>query len=353
MRPSHIEKALTSLIAARHAVMIWGPPGVGKSQLVKKVADKMFGPLTVTRVRSGSKRAEKTLAAPPYANGHFIDLRLPLLDAVDLRGIPTVVDGRTVWIPPSFLPRDGNGVMFFDEIVQATPSMQASASSIILPPHTLGEYTLPSGWAIVAAGNRETDRAATHKMPSHLANRFTHLNYDVHLEDWVTWALQHDVEPAVIAFLNFRPELLHKFDPAVKAFPTPRSWEFVSHIMKQGVDDECFLETISGTVGEGAATEFTGFFRVFRSLPDYEDIVAHPDKATVPDNAAALYAVSGMITGRGESKHAKPLFQYVERLPKDFQVLVYRDITKRNIEMAESQGYINWTVKNQAILLNR
>jgi DNA polymerase III delta prime subunit len=342
MKPSNIASALTSLITAHQPVMIWGPPGVGKSQTVKQVADKMFGSATTAR---GKKKA-------PYANGHFIDLRLPLLDSVDLRGIPTVENGRTVWLPPAFLPRDGEGLLFLDEIVQAPTIVQSAASSLVLD-RRIGEYVLPDGWAVIAAGNRETDRAATNKMPSHLANRFTHLQYDVHLEDWVTWALTHDVEPAVIAFLNFRPELLHKFDPSVKAFPTPRSWEFVSRIMKQGMDDECFMETIAGTVGEAAATEFIGFFRVFRSLPDYEDICKHPDSAQVPDNAAALYAVTGMITGRGQCKDAKPIFQYVERLPKDFQVLTYRDITKRNVEMAETQGYINWTVKNQAILLNR
>ncbi len=342
MKPSNIAAALTSLITAHQPVMIWGAPGVGKSQTVKQVADKLF--LGVSK-----KGAKKSL---PYANGHFIDLRLPLLDSVDLRGIPTVEDGRTVWIPPSFLPREGQGLLFLDEIVQAPTIVQSAASSLVLD-RRIGEYVLPDGWAVVAAGNRETDRAATQRMPSHLANRFTHLQYDVHLEDWVTWALTHDVEPAVIAFLNFRPELLHKFDPAVKAFPTPRSWEFVSRIMKQGMPDECFMETISGTVGEGAATEFTGFFRVFRSLPDYEDICKHPDTATVPDNAAALYAISSMLVHRAEPKQAKAVFEYVARLPTDFQVLVIRDIGKRNPAITETQGYITWTVKNQTVLLNR
>ena len=322
--------------------MIWGPPGVGKSQTVKQVADKMFGPKVKQRPVVGAKTLPE----------HFIDLRLPLLDAVDLRGIPTVQDGRTLWVPPAFLPRSGKGVLFLDELVQAMPIVQSAGSSLVLD-RKIGEYTLPNGWAVIAAGNRETDRAATQRMPSHLANRFTHLNYEVHLEDWVTWAFQHDIEPAVIAFLNFRPELLHKFDPKVKAFPTPRSWEFVSRIMQQGMDDECFLETINGTVGEDAALQFTGFFRVFRTLPNYEDIVKRPGDALVPDNAASLYAICGMLIARGEARHAKALFEYIERLPKDFQVLIYRDIGKKNYDMTETQGYIAWTVKNQAILLNK
>lgn len=325
MKPSNIASALESLITAHQPVMIWGPPGVGKSKTVEAVAERM--------------------------KYKYLDLRLPLLDVVDLRGIPTVKNGTTVWMTPSMFPRSGRWLINLDEIVQAPPIVQAGASSLILD-RRIGEYTLPEECALVATGNRETDRAATQRMPSHIANRFTHLQYEVHLEDWVTWALQHDVEPAVIAFLNFRPELLHKFDPAVKAFPTPRSWEFVSRIMKQGVADECFLETISGTVGEGAATEFTGFFRVFRSLPDYEDICKHPDTATVPDNAAALYAVSTMISCRGDSKNAKALFAYIERLPKDFQVLIYRDLGKRNHDVCETQAYIKWTTSNQVILLN-
>lgn len=343
MKPSNIASALTSLITARMPVMLWGSPGVGKSQTVKQVADQLFG---ATKTGKGGKKPA------PYANGHFIDLRLPLLDSVDLRGIPTVENDRTVWIPPSFLPREGQGLLFLDEIVQAPTIVQSAASSLVLD-RRIGEYVLPDGWAVVAAGNRETDRAATQRMPSHLANRFTHLQYDVHLEDWVTWALQNDVEPAVIAFLNFRPELLHKFDPAQKAFPTPRSWEFVSRIMKQGMADECFMETIAGTVGEAAATEFTGFFRVFRSLPDYEDICKRPDAALVPDNAAALYAVSSMLVHRAEVKHAKAIFAYVDRLPVDFQVLFVRDVGKKSPMMCETQGYISWTIKHQNILLNR
>lgn len=326
MKPSLIASALTSLITARQPVMIWGDPGVGKSQTVAQVAKAM-------------KR-------------QFIDLRLPLLDAVDLRGIPTILNGKTVWNTPSFLPRTGKGILFLDELVQAAPIVQSAASSLILD-RRIGEYVLPDDWDVIAAGNRENNRAATQRMPSHIANRFTHLQYDVHLEDWVTWALQHNIYPAVIAFPQFRPELLHKFDPAVKANPTPRTYEFLSNILKAGLPDECFMETVQGTIGEGAAVEFTGFFRVFRSLPDYEDICKHPDSAQVPDNAAALYAVSSMLVNRAEVKHAKPVFTYVDRLPKDFQVLIYRDITKKNPDISESAGYINWTVKNQAILLNR
>lgn len=327
MKPSSVAKTITTCYRVKQPLMIWGPPGVGKSQVTAQVA-----------VALGCQ---------------CIDLRLPLLDAVDLRGIPTVNNGTTKWLPPSFLPTKGKGILFLDEIVQGQQIVQAAASQLILD-RRVGDYVLPEGWYVLAAGNRETDRAATNKMPSHIANRFVHVNFEVDFEDWCTHALGADFDPAVIAFLSMRPELLHQFDPAKKAYPTPRSWEFVSKILQSNqLPEECFLEVLNGTVGEGAAVEFAGFFRVYRDLPEYEEIVKKPATAKLPTNAAGLYAVSTMLAVRGTAKDAKPVFTYLERLPKEFQITTARLIAKRNTDMAETQSYIKWQVQNKEVYLNR
>lgn len=325
MKPSQIACTLQHLISIRQPTMIWGPPGVGKSRVVEQAAAEM--------------------------GYQYLDLRLPLFDAVDLRGIPTVKGNSTVWLTPSMFPKSGKWVINLDELVQAMPIVQSAASSLILD-RRIGEYTLPKEVSMVATGNRETDRAATNRMPSHIANRFTHLNFEVDAQDWITWAFANKINEMVIAFIAFRPDLLHKFEPTQKAFPTPRSWEFVSRIISGDGVDECLLEIVGGTVGEGAATEFVGFTRVFREMPDYETICKRPEDTKIPENVAARYAVATMLARSTEQKTMSPVMQYVNRMPAEFQVLTVNDMTKRNKKLAETSSYINWASKNKDLLLN-
>ncbi len=325
MKPTAIASTLSTLIEADQPAMVWGPPGVGKSRVVAEVA-KAYG-------------------------GGFLDLRLPLLDAVDLRGIPANVDGRTVWLTPEMFPRKGKGIIFLDELPQAMPIVQSAASQLILD-RKIGEYTLPKDWKIIAAGNRDTDRAATNKMPSHIANRFTHLNYEVDSDDWTQWAFGAGINAMVIAFIGFRPDLLHKFDAKQKAFPSPRSWEFVHKIIQTGKVDDVLLEVIGGTVGEGAANEFVGFVRVFREMPDYETIVKRPGGTSIPKDVAARYAVSTMLCKRTQKPDMKQIMTYIERMPAEFQVLTMNEMTRQNKSLAETSGYINWAAQNKDLLLN-
>ena len=202
MKASAITEALKSLIAAKRPVFLWGPPGVGKSSIVGQVA------------------AAKNLCLK--------DLRALLLDPVDIRGLPHLAsDGRATWAIPDFLPSDGAGLLFLDEL-NAAPSMVQAAFYQLILDRKLGEYTLPDDWVIVAAGNRDSDRATTSRMPSPLRNRFVHLTFEVDTEDWSNWAISNKIRPEVIAFIRFRPELLNQFDKDAFAFPTPRTWEFLS-----------------------------------------------------------------------------------------------------------------------------
>ena len=157
----------------------------------------------------------------------------------------------------------------------------------------MGEYELPEGWTVVAAGNRETDRAVTHRMPSALANRFVHLDFSVDPESWQEWAEGQGLSEEVRAFIRFRPNLLHDFDPRKdeKAFPSPRSWDFAARILESDPDPDVLLSLLKGTVGPGAATEFAGFSRMFRQLPDPDAVINQPDSAVIPEEPATLYAL--------------------------------------------------------------
>ena len=264
MKASDISGALRVLVSARQPVFVWGGPGIGKSAVVKQLAEALKIPLQ--------------------------DVRALLLDPVDLRGLPFLGnDGRSKWATPEFLPQGGSGILFLDELNAAPAMVQAGCYQLVLD-RRLGEYTLPEGWAIIAAGNRDSDRGATTRMPTPLRNRFVHLDFEVDVQEWSEWGIQAGIRPEVIAFLRFRPELLSAFDRDANAFPSPRSWEFVSRILDSlGSKSNPAIEheVIAGAVGTGAATEFSAFLRMFRELPNIDAILLNPLKEPVPENAAA------------------------------------------------------------------
>ena len=327
MKPSQLNTALKTLVNIMQPVFIWGPPGVGKSRIVAQTAQQL-----------GIK---------------LIDIRTVLLDPVDLRGLPHIDEKhRVCWSPPDFLPKEGSGILFLDELNAAPPLVQAACYQLILD-RKLGEYQLPEDWSIIAAGNREADRSVTHRMSSALANRFVHLNFDVNLEDWLTWAKQNNLSEEVTAFLKFRPALLHAFDPQKneKAFPAPRSWEFVSRILSSRPDKDLEFELISGTVGEGAAAEFSGFARVFRNLPDPDMLLISPETSEVPEDPATLYAVCEALAGKASKQNMSQVVTYANRLPPEYSVLLVRDAVKADNEVVNTDAFNEWAAAYSDVLI--
>ena len=263
-------------------VMLWGPPGVGKSQMIAQVAGKHGAPI--------------------------IDIRLSQMEPSDLRGIPFRVEQRVEWAVPALLPdaeRHGpRGVLFLDEITSAPPAVSAAAYQLILD-RRLGEYAVPEGWAIFAAGNRQGDRGVTYAMPTPLANRFSHFEVDAHLDDWAAWAYAHGIDERVIGFLRFRPELLFDFDPAHNpvAFPSPRSWEFAHRALaKFGDRPELLVGALQSCVGPAAGIELAAFVDNLEQLPDL-DAILRGEEVPVPKEIDLQYAVASSLVGR--AIHAK------------------------------------------------
>jgi MoxR-like ATPase len=277
------------------------------------------------------------------------DIRALLLDPVDLRGLPFVGrDGRSQWATPDFLPQDGEGILFLDELNAAPAMVQASCYQLVLD-RKLGEYTLPEGWAIVAAGNRDSDRAVTTRMPTPLRNRFVHLEFEVDVQEWSEWAIQTGIRPEVIAFLRLRPELLSAFDRDANAFPSPRSWEFVSRIL-DSLDSQANPaiehEVIAGAVGTGASTEFSAFLRMFRELPNIDAILLNPTQEPVPENAAAQYAVASALARCASDTNFDRICLYLNRLPTEFRVLCVRDATLRQPAIRTTAGFVKFAIQN-------
>ncbi len=327
MKPSEIVAALTTLLGVHQPAFLWGAPGVGKSQVVAQVA------------------AQHGL--------ELVDIRAVLLDPVDLRGIPRFDDtGRTVWCPPSFLPREGRGVLFLDELNAAPPLVQAACYQLVLD-RKLGEYSLPDGWTVIAAGNRETDRAITHRIPSALANRMVHLDFEPDLDDWLQWARIRGVDERLRAFLQFRPKLLHAFDPArnEKAFPSPRSWEFVSRILSARPAQSTLRSLCQGAVGEGATAELMAFLRVWDTMPDAESVLANPGGVTLPDDPAVMYALCECVSRRACDAVMPSLATLATRLPVEFGVLLMRDAAAATPSIVETEAFRGWACANSDVLV--
>lgn len=324
MKASQITSSVHVLLGARQPVFIWGSPGIGKSDVVRQVAKS------------------KNIALK--------DVRALLLDPVDLRGLPFLSDDKQAkWATPDFLPREGEGILFLDELNSAAAMVQASCYQLVLD-RTLGEYTLPEGWSIVAAGNRESDRGVTTRMPTPLRNRFTHLQFEVDVQEWCEWAIQASIRPEVIAFIRFRPELLSAFDRDANAFPSPRSWAFVSKILNSSPAANVEHELLAGTIGEGAATEFSAFLATFRNLPNIDAILMNPLGEAVPENAAAQFAVAAALSHRATDTNFDRVCTYLARMPVEFSVMCVRDASIRCPAVQHTLAYTKWAVANHDVL---
>jgi len=316
VKPSLATRMLDVLLDADQPTMIWGAPGIGKSQLVKQIAD-----------RRGMK---------------LIDVRLSLLSDVDLRGIPYTNNGRTEWAPPAFLPRtNGDTILFFDEMNRAMTSVMNAAFQIVLD-RKLGEYELPPNVRIVAACNRETDGGGITRIPSALLNRFTRIDIEPDHKDWLKWSAGAQIDPIVQAFIRFRPDLLHQFDAKAAAFPTPRAWEFVSKITAQDAPLDVKAALYAGTVGKAAGIEYIAFERAWRDLPSIAAILLHPDTSPIPSGVATVYAVSNALSHEMTTTNIDAVMTYLDRLPAEYQVFAVSLATGRDPSLANTRRFITW-----------
>ena len=334
MKASDITKAIDKLIDAQLPVFVWGAPGIGKSSIVKQIAK------------------EKDM--------EFLDLRLSLLDPTDLKGIPffNAETQEGVWAKPSFLPSDpdSRGILFLDEINTAPPAVQASAYQLILD-RKVGEYELPKGWSIVAAGNRENDRGVVYKMPPPLANRFVHFEMEVDFDDWKAWAYRAGIESAIIGYLAYDKSMLFTFDPTSneKAFATPRSWEYVDSIVKSGIESDLILDSISGAVGREAAVGYSSFKKVMKDLPDLESILEGSLKEIDEDDPKVLMALAiGLVNAARQNPSDDTIdniLSFSLQLPGEFAIMLVKDMQANGLDVEGSSVWGEW-VRKFAYLLS-
>jgi hypothetical protein len=268
-------KSIMKCFAKKRPLFLWGPPGIGKSEVVAGITESL--------------------------GGLMIDLRLGQMDPTDIRGIPFYNKelNKMDWAPPIELPDPETAaqypivVLFLDEMNSAAPAVQAAAYQLILN-RRIGKYFLPDNVVMVAAGNRESDKGVTYRMPTPLANRFVHLEMRVDFPVWQEWAVQNNIHKDVVGYLSFAKQDLYDFDAksASRSFATPRSWTFVSELLEDEDTDETTLtDLVAGAVGEGLAVKFQAHRKIASKMPKPEEILSGKVKDLQVKEVSAMYSL--------------------------------------------------------------
>ena len=268
-------KSIMKCFAKKRPMFLWGPPGIGKSEVVADITTEM--------------------------GGLMIDLRLGQMDPTDIRGIPFYNKelNKMDWAPPIDLPDEETAakypivVLFMDEMNSAAPAVQAAAYQLVLT-RRIGKYFLPDNVVMIAAGNRESDKGVTYRMPTPLANRFVHIEMKPDFATWQEWAVRNKIHKDVVGYLSFAKQDLYDFDAksSSRAFATPRSWVFVSELLEDDdIDNVTATDLISGTVGEGLAVKFQAHRKIAGRLPKPEDVLSGKEKDLKVKEVSAMYSL--------------------------------------------------------------
>ena len=268
-------KSILTAFKVKRPLFLWGPPGIGKSELVEGITKEL--------------------------GGIMYDCRLGQMEPTDIRGIPFYNKdiGKMDWAPPVDLPDEETAsqypivVLFMDEMNSAPASVQSAAYQLILN-RRIGKYKLPDNVVMVAAGNRESDKGVTFRMPTPLANRFIHQEMRVDFPSWQEWAVMNKVSKDVVGYLSFAKQDLYDFDAksSSRAFATPRSWTFVSQLLDdETLDDETAANLIKGTIGEGLAVKFMAHRKIAGRMPNPADILKGKVKDLNVKEVSAMYSL--------------------------------------------------------------
>jgi len=337
--PKNLTRQLKRKLRAGINSMVWGGPGIGKSDIIMSLGEEL--------------------------NRDVLDLRANLFDPVDVRGVPHIVHDAaqavTEWAVPSIFPteKDGTGgILFIDELPAAPPATQNAFLQLLLT-GKLGEYELPSGWGIVAAGNRLSDKAAVFQMPAPVKNRFAHFDLVPNLDDWCAWAAKKGIDDSITSFLRMKSDLLFSFHPDDNSFPTPRTWEFVDRCIKLGYkepsradnDDDKYYD-VSSLVGDGPAGEFLTFLEYRDKMPDIDKLLAEPNSFKVDRNdVSIMYAVCGALAARASVQNCENICKVADKMDPEFQIILMRDGLNREQQFKFQSHFKNWAAKNATVIL--
>lgn len=328
MKPTGLEATLDFHFDADEPLGILGAPGTGKSEIVAQAARRHNLPLII--------------------------MNLVMSDPTDFKGLPfvlTLPDGSKVteWVKQQEWLRKEPFVLFLDELFQAPVGTMNVAAPIILENRVDNIY-LPKGTKRVFASNRMEDRAGTNRVPSHIPNRCTIVELESSAEDWVHWAIDNNMPEELVSFMLMRPGLLHDFDANRLVNATPRQWARVGRMTNKGIPPQVAFEIISGCVGEGPAAEYTAFTKIASQLPSREAILLDPERAPVPADPSARWAVTGMLIQATTVNNFDSVAKYMGRMPEELQAVLVKEVLRIQPGIASAKGYVAWAVKFARVL---
>ena len=302
-----------------------GDPGLGKTSIVEQIAEEENIDLA-------------TVIVAQY-------------DPAELSGLAYLDGDSYKRARPDWLPEDGEGILFLDELPQAC-TMSQNIMAQLINERRIGEHELGEGWVIVAAGNKTSNRAGTSQMPSHLKDRLMFIEVEANLDDVVKYFYANDIDERVCGYLRFRPDFLSKFDSAADACPSPRSWARASTILGWKLDAFEEIESMKGTVGDAASVDFRGYCDLYHKMPDPDKIIKDPLTGEIPEDPALLYALCAALAYRAKDENIESIISYLNRLAnKEFTVFTMKDAYARNEKLATNKHFQQWLMSTGKELL--
>ncbi len=328
-----LQEALIEDLKAGLTPMVASSPGMGKSDIIRHIA-KLF-------------------------NLKVIDFRVSQCEPVDMQGYPGIANGRMTFHIPEYFPVETDPIpegyegwlLFLDEFNSGNKQTEAAAYKLILD-REVYKHKLHSRCLIAAAGNLTTDRAIVNTQSTATTSRLNHYRMKIDHKVWVDWANEHNIDHRIISLIKFKPEILHKFDPSTNelTFPCPRTWEFASKVIKNKEKiDRITTIRLAGTVGEGAAVEFSTYSEIYENLPTIEEILKNPKTGwKIPKEPSELYAVTTMLAHNCTKDNIEKIVIAINKLPTDFQVITFKDIYKRSPDLKGHPTIKEWITSNSS-----
>lgn len=332
MEPKELLRCLKFAIPNRFPILIKGAPGVGKTEIVKRACQDLETDLIISH---------------PVVS-----------DPTDYKGLPfPSADGTTATFLPfgdlnKLIASNRPTVFFLDDLGQASASVQAAGMQLILGRQING-HKVPDNVTFLAATNRREDKAGVMGILEPVKSRFAAIvELKTSVEDWTEWAIDNDMPHELIAFIKFRPTLLHNFEATSDIVNTscPRTVAYVGYMLKKKMPKSIMLDLCTGATGEEFAIEFISFMNLYTNVPEITEIIKDPDKIEIPEEPSMLYAISSAISYSITLKNYKPLFTFINRLPSEFQTMTVHDMVRKNNDIVETKAYTEWIGQNSDFL---
>lgn len=319
MNTQELIKSLDVVIRAKLVAFIQGSPGIGKSDIVRQLADKYKLKL--------------------------IDIRLSQCDPTDLNGLPRFIDNRATFIPFDTFPMEDTPIpegykgwlIFLDEINAAPKGLQAIAYKLLLD-RMVGQHRLHKNVIMACAGNKETDNAVVNTISTALRSRFITLPLEPNVDTWLTWAEMNNIDFRIIAYIRMKQvEGLYDFDPDYVdgAYACPRSWAMLHKLLAKidkGAEDQ-YTYLIEGTIGRQASL-FINFCKYALNIPTFEDILKGTAQLNMTLDLGMRYVLASYVIANADkitnNTEASNVVTFLDTLGKEFTVPFYNSAYSRN-----------------------